>query len=169
MLLLHRDPFTKGSIFKDAVWSREHHSGTIRKLIVSATLDNAGPFVAQHERRFCHWQVSGENGVIERGDSGGSHPHQDASIRHCGLGDVRRFQILIAAERLCHNRAHLLIYIRPLRRRQLDPGFDSQADDGIELRILMTLDGSFFRATKAKKSVLVSPSPTLQAVRKKLL
>jgi hypothetical protein len=56
-----------------------------------------------------------------------------------------------------------------LRRRHLDPGFDSQADDGIELRILITLDDSFFRATKAKKSVLVSPSPTLQAVRKKLL
>jgi hypothetical protein len=32
---------------------------------------NAGPFVAQHERRFCHWKASRENGVIELGDSGG--------------------------------------------------------------------------------------------------
>src|ERR1700745_2245372 len=55
MLLLHRDPFTERSVFKDAVWAREPHSGTLRKLVVSAPLDNAGPFVAQHERRFCLW------------------------------------------------------------------------------------------------------------------
>src|ERR1700730_15333358 len=93
MLLLHRDPFTERSVFKDAVWAREHHSGTIRKLVVSGPLDNASPFVAQHERRFCHWKASRENGVIERGDSGDSHPHQDASIRHRWLGGVRKFQI----------------------------------------------------------------------------
>src|SRR6266446_5115804 len=46
MLLLHRDPFTERSVLKDAVWAREHHSGTIQKLLVSALLDNAGPFVA---------------------------------------------------------------------------------------------------------------------------
>src|SRR5229473_4507246 len=108
MLPLHRDPFTECSVLRDAVWAGEHHAGTIRKLLVSA-LDDAGPFVAQHERRFCPWMASRENGVIERSDTGGGHPHQDASIRHRWLGDVRNFQILIAAEPLCHNCAHLSI------------------------------------------------------------
>src|ERR1700730_236836 len=108
MLPLHRYPFTECSVLRDAVWACEHHSGTIRKLLVSA-LDDAGPFIAQHERRFCPWMVSRENRVIERSDTGGGHPHQDASIRHRWLGNVREFQILIAAECLCYNRAHLLI------------------------------------------------------------
>src|SRR5216684_8464695 len=110
MLLLHRDPFTECSVLRDAVWAGEHHAGTIRKLLVSA-LDDAGPFVAQHERRFCPWMASRENGVIERSDTGGGHPHQDASIRHRWPGDVRNFQILIAAEFLGYNRAHLLILL----------------------------------------------------------
>ena len=97
MLPLHRDPFAERSVLRDAVWAREHHSGTIRKLLVSP-LDHASPFVAQHERRFCPWMASKEDGVIERGDSGSGHPHQDASIRHHWFGDVRKFQVLIAAE-----------------------------------------------------------------------
>src|SRR6266852_6263942 len=109
MLLLHRNPFTERSVLRDAVWAREHHARTTRKPLVSAPLDDAGPFVAEHERRFCPWMASRENGVIERSDTGGGHPHQDASIRHRWLGNVRKFQILIAAECLCYNRAHLLI------------------------------------------------------------
>src|ERR1700730_9232671 len=108
MLPLHRYPFTECSVLRDAVWACEHHSGTIRKLLVSA-LDDAGPFIAQHERRLCPWMASRENSVIERSDTGGGHPHQDASIRHRWLGNVREVQILIAAECLCYNRAHLLI------------------------------------------------------------
>src|ERR1700730_7939976 len=110
MLPLHRYPFTECSVLRDAVWAGEHHPGTIRKLIVS-TLDDAGPFVAEHERRFCPWMASRENCVIERSDTGGGHPHQDASIRHRWPGDVRNFQILIAAELLRYNRAHLLILL----------------------------------------------------------
>jgi hypothetical protein len=96
MLLLHRDPFTERSAFKDAVWAREHHPGTIRKLVVSAPLDNAGPFVAQHERRFCPWKASRENSVIERGDSAGGRPHQDASIQHRWLGDYSTMRVKVA-------------------------------------------------------------------------
>src|SRR6202035_4243329 len=101
MLPLHRYPFTERSVLRDAVWACEHHSGTIRKLLVSP-LDDAGPFVPQYERRFCPWMASREDGVIERSDTGGGHPHQDASIRHRRLGYVRKFQILIAAEFLSY-------------------------------------------------------------------
>src|SRR5205809_484427 len=117
MLLLYRDPFTERSVLQNAVGAREHHSGTIRKLVVSALLDNARPLVTRHERRPCHRKVSEEGGVIERGDSGYGHPHQDASIRHRWLGDVRRFQVLIATEPLCYNRAHLCILKSYLARR----------------------------------------------------
>src|SRR6201996_9509758 len=121
MLLLHRDPFTERAILGDTVRPREHDSGTIRKPVVSARLDNARPFVAQHERRFCPWMASGKNGVIERGDSGCCDSHQDASIRHRWLGDIYRFQILIAAEPLCHYRTHLPIPSELLKQNQLGP------------------------------------------------
>src|ERR1700731_3972614 len=93
MLLLHRDPFTERSVFGDAVWAREHHARTTRKPLVSAPFDDAGSFVAEHERRFCPWMASRENGVIEWGDAGGGHPHQDAFLRRRWLGDVRKAQI----------------------------------------------------------------------------
>src|ERR1700722_5501744 len=109
MLLLHRDPFTERAILGDTVRPREHNSGTIRKPVVSAPLDNAAPLVAQHERRFCPWMTSRKNGVIERGDPGCGDSHQDVSIRHRWLGDICKFQILKATEPLCHNRAHLPI------------------------------------------------------------
>ena len=109
VLRLHCDPFTERAVLVDTVGPGEHNSGTIRKPIVSARLDNTRPLVAQHERRFCPWMTSRKNCVIERGDPGCGDLHQHAPIRYRWLGDICKFQILIAAEPLCHDRAHLPI------------------------------------------------------------
>src|SRR4029077_7124729 len=112
---------TERAVLVDTVRPREHNSGTIRKPVVSARLDNAGSLVAQHERRFCPWMASRKNGVIKWGDPGCGDSNQDASIRHRRLGDIRKFLILPVAHPLCRNRAHLPIPSALSKHTQLGP------------------------------------------------
>ena len=94
----HEQPILPRAILTDAVGSGEHHAASYCKIGSAGILDDAGPLVAEHQRRLGARVSARQNCMVERRHACGRNVDQRLVLCALRLGQLDLQQASIACE-----------------------------------------------------------------------